>query len=616
LGPVIFGLPATTAMMNKDWTSQLNTHSAFDTKVKRFAAGLDGTFGESSWTWDGYVQYGRTDRSQLVNDNRHLNAYNLAVDSVIDDRVGSATIGQPICRVTRDGVPVGALYDPLIATGCVPLNPFGTQTINAAAKAYAFGFLLETLRYEQQVAAFNTTGDLFAGFGAGAIKGAVGVEYRREKGRNIGSQNGAPDYVRTDYLIQYGESFAGIVDVYEGYVEANVPVFRDVPGAQRLEFDLSARESSYHNKGGLGTSGASSTRNMTTWKVSGIWDPVEWLRVRGSQSRDSRSPNFRELYYGQQIKAGGVFGFCGPDLGVPVDPCNWSLEGNTELKPEKSDTTTAGLVFTPGDHLPGFQFAADYFNIKITDAITQASVFRVLQGCQIGNLAEFCALLVPDVPGDFSSIRDLRALAYNGSGYKYKGVDFTGSYKLDLAEAGALNFRLIATRMLKQTSPNGFQPGATIDVLGQTGTSNNFLSDNQPSAKWIGNVSATYVKGPFTATAQLRYVSSGLADYRAAAVGDANYGALIPGSTTDRYVQLDTNSVPSYSVFALNSAYTFRDLSVVKSLQLWAGIDNLFDKDPPISTGDGFGGSANGGANAVFFDTIGRAFKVGVRAEF
>jgi outer membrane receptor protein involved in Fe transport len=548
-----------------------------------------------------------------VDDNRHLNAFNLAVDAVIDNRAGSSTFGQAVCRVTRDGVPAGALYDPRIAQGCVPLNTFGTGPISAAAKAYSFGFLLETLKYEQQVLAFNATGDLFEGFGAGTIKGAVGVEYRTEKGTNIGSQNGAPDYVRTDYLIQYGESFAGTVDVTEGYVEANVPVLRGVTGAQRLEFDVSARLSSYRNKGGAGTTGAEATNDMTTWKISGIWDPVDWLRVRASQSRDSRAANFRELYYGQKISAGGIFGYCGPALGVPVDPCNWSLEGNTALKPETSDTTTIGLVFTP-TYVEGLQFAADYFNIEISNAITQASVFRTLQGCQIGNVAEFCALLVPDVAGNYSSIKDLRALAYNGSGYKYSGIDFTSTYKLDLAENGALNFRLIATKMLEQTAPNGFAPNARIDVLGQTGTANAFLSDNQPSAKWIGNLSATYLNGPFSSTLQMRYVSAGQMDYQGAAPGDANYGKNV--STGVPYVTMSTNSVPSYQVFGLNASYSFEDLGFAKTLQVWGGIDNLLDKDPPIATGTGFGGAANGGTNPVFFDTMGRYFKVGVRASF
>ena len=44
--------------------------------------GFDGKFGQSSWTWDGYYQYGLTNREQIVNDNRHLNAYNFAIDSL------------------------------------------------------------------------------------------------------------------------------------------------------------------------------------------------------------------------------------------------------------------------------------------------------------------------------------------------------------------------------------------------------------------------------------------------------------------------------------------------------------------------------------------------------
>jgi outer membrane receptor protein involved in Fe transport len=50
--------------------------------------------------------------------------------------------------------------------------------------------------------------------------------------------------------------------------------------------------------------------------------------------------------------------------------------------------------------------------------------------------------------------------------------------------------------------------------------------------------------------------------------------------------------------------------------QVFAAIDNLFDKDPPIAAGSGFGGNTNGGTNAVFFDTLGRAFRVGVRMDF
>jgi hypothetical protein len=35
-----------------------------------------------------------------------------------------------------------------------------------------------------------------------------------------------------------------------------------------------------------------------------------------------------------------------------------------------------------------------------------------------------------------------------------------------------------------------------------------------------------------------------------------------------------------------------------------------------VATGTGFGGAANGGTNAVFYDTIGRAYKLGLSLTF
>ena len=609
--------PIFGAFLNKDWTGQLDSHSTFTTDVKRAAIAFDGSFGGSSWTWDSYYQYGKTDREQLVADNRHLNAYLMAVDSVLD------TNGNPVCRVTRDGfaaaaaaTPAYANADPRIANGCVPLNPFGSGPISQAAHDYAFGFLQENLDYTQQVAAFDASGDIWKGMGAGPFQLAAGAEYRTELGHNIGSQNGAPDYVRTDYLIQYGESFSGKVDVTEAFAELNTPLLRDKPGASRLEFNTAVRESNYHNQGLEGTSGETRDHSFTTWKVSGIYDPVDFFRFRGTRSRDLRAANFRELYYGQKIHAGGAFGYCGPASTFQADPCDWSLEGNVDLKPEQADTTTFGIVFTPTEHANGFQLAIDAFNIDIKDAIQQANIRRVLDGCQISNLPEFCALIVPDVPGNYqynpatnTGVSSIRALAFNGSAYSYKGVDLTGNYRVDLKSASSLNFRLLATHMTEQKfQPTPGQP--FVDVVGQTGTSNSFLSDYQPTADWIANFATTYSRNRLSITGQVRYVSSGVMNYYGVTPDDPGYAtAAAP------YVTMSTNSVPSYDIFTLAGSYDF-SLKGNSKLQLFATVDNLFDKDPPIAAGSGFGGNGNGGTNPVFFDALGRAYRVGVRATF
>jgi iron complex outermembrane receptor protein len=609
--------PGGPAFFDKDWTSQIDAHSEFTTKVKRAAIGFDGKFGSSSWSWDGYYQYGLTNREQIVNDNRHLNAYNFAIDSLLVN-------GVPTCRVSTPGGTAGlTAAQIIIAQGCVPINPFGNQPISAAAKAYSFGNLDEKLRYEQQLIALNATGDLLPGFGAGPIQGAIGVEYRKEKGENIGSAPpGTPDAVRTDYLIQYGETFAGNVDVTEGYIETSIPVLKDAPGAKKLDFDIAARESQYKNTGLAGTTGEKHTHKLTTWKLSGIWDPVEWLRVRGSRSRDARAANFRELYYGQKLGAGGLFGFCDvgnppSGNGIPRDACNWSLEGNSNLNPEKADTTTMGVVFTPKEMLPGFQFAADYFHIKIKEAIEQAQIQAVMAGCRSGAVPADCNLIVFGPPlvdangnsvGPLSNIVDIRALAFNGAAYRFKGIDFTGSYHWEINGGNNVDFRLLATRMLDQkfqSTPDN----PVINIVGQTGTGNSFLSDNQPTSKWIANLSATFTHGPISITGQGRYVSSGVMDY---------LGAVPPATAPAGGRTVSANDVPSYQVFSLSGSYMFSDMGPLKSLQIFAVVDNLFDKTPPTAAGGGpFGPSnVNGGTNAVFFDTQGRTYRLGLRTTF
>jgi len=422
--------------------------------------------------------------------------------------------------VTRDGFaaaaavsPAYAYADPRIANGCVPLDPFGTNPIPQAAHDYAFGFLDEKLDYTQQVVAFDASGDIWKGMSGGPFQLAAGAEYRTELGHNIGSQDGAPDYVRTDYLIQYGESFSGKVDVTEAFAELNTPLLRDKPGASRLEFNTAVRESNYQNTG----------------------------------------------------------------------------------------------------HAKGLQFAVDAFDIKITDAIQQANIRRVLDGCQISNLPEFCALIVPDVPGDYqynpatnTGVASIRALAFNGSAYTYKGFDVTGNYRVDFT-GSSLNFRLLATHMTEQLfQPVPGQP--FVNVVGQTGTSNSFLSDYQPTADWVANFATTYSRNRATVTGQVRWVSSGVMNYYGITPGDPGYAtAALP------LVTMSDNGVPAYSVFNLAGSYDFKIKG--STLQFFA-VNNVFDKNPPVAAGAGFGGNGNGGTNPVFFDALGRSYRVGIRATF
>ena len=586
--------------VDKQWDEQVPTQTDVETTVWRTVIGFDGKFGDTSWTWDGYYEYGHTYRTQLVENNIHLNEQNLALDSVLVN-------GVPECRSTATGVyPGGYTADPSLANGCVAISPFGTAPLTAAQKGYVFGNLVEDLTYTQDVVALNASGNLFDGFGAGPVSGAVGAEYRREVGNNVDNPGVAPA-VSSDYLIQYGSSFAGKVQVAEAYLETNVPLLKDLPFAHRLDIDAAIRESRYDNNGLAGTDGSTAIHDINTWKLSLNWEPIDWLRFRGSYSKDARAANFRELYYQQLIGAGGDFGFCGPG-GSRTQPCNWNLEGNTQLRPEQSKTTTLGFVLTPKDVLPGFQFAADYFRINIKDAIQQANVTAVLQGCETNHIAADCALLV-QAPGTtgYTDVIDLTALASNGSGYVYKGVDFTSSYHIDLGGVRSLDLRLLSTWMIDQL----YQPvpgGPFVNIVGQVGSGNSFLADFQPTAKWVANYTTTYNQGPVSVTGQVRFVSDGIMNYNGVPIG-----ATPPAGGFN----LSTNTVPSYFLFNLNGVYRLPEINNVK-MQVFGGINNVANKQPPLAVGVGGFGATNGfgGTNAVFYDTFGRTFKLGVRATF
>jgi iron complex outermembrane recepter protein len=681
-------------ILNKDWTDQVDGLTDQTTDVKRVSGGFDGKFGDSSWTWDTYGEYGLTDRQQLVENGARSISYEMATDSVL---VG----GTPECRVTAAGGglaglqavanPASPYYNPvaastygnvntlatnsLLSQGCVPLNPFGTGAVPSNAQAYAFGNLDERMRYTQTVADFNTSGDLWKGIGAGAFSLAAGFEWRQEQIHNDESYCASTDAYclarSTDFADQYGNPFGGIVTVDEAYLETNLPLLKDQPFAHLLEIDAAARESRYSDKEYYGLNlvqdpGAQTTdsHNLTTWKISALYEPVQGVRFRGSQSRDSRAPNFRELYYGQQLEstANGGFGSCSLPNSPPTssDPCTWNLLGNTALRPETSDTTTAGVVLTP-PQVPGLAFSVDWFHIRIHDAIEQADASQVEQDCAAGD-ATACsqmvfngnsydpasgAIVAPGTPGAVTgaaawqqgggkvlNATQINATSYNGAAYDERGVDLSLSYLTMLPDGSSLTSRILTTWTGEQIF-QGYAGLPPVSILGQTGASNDFLNDNNPAARWTGNMSITWQKGGFSLTPNMRFVGSGTLNYLGVTPTSnptiynwvlegypdlsnpaaADYKAQL---TAKQYgwVALPYNHVGSYFVFGLNAAYSFENIPGIKSLQVFTQVDNLLNRAPPFASTPGGFNSSYGGTNPIFFDTLGLRYRVGFRMAF
>jgi outer membrane receptor protein involved in Fe transport len=699
--PLLQAVNAGYNSLNKDWFPQVPLEIHTQTTVKRFSVGFDGKVPGIGWTWDAYVEYGHTQREQLEPNEIRAASFQMALDSVLVN-------GQPQCRVTAAGglagvqdptnpyfnpnasyaflnfAPITATSNPaLYATnsalsqGCVPINPFGTGAIPSNSFAYSFGNLDERLGYSQTVGSVNASGELFKGIGAGPFSAAVGFEWRREQGNNSevpsclpGDSAASCAYRSQDFELQFGTPFSGLLTAEEVYGELNIPLAKDLPFAHLALIDVAARESRYDNtlRQALNeAAGQESTHDMLTWKISGFYEPIEGIRLRGSESRDERAADFRELYYGQVLQSGatGGFGYCS-HLTSPNafdDACVENLLGNVNLRPETSNTTTVGLVLTPVQ-APGLQLSADWFHIRITNAIEQANALEVEQACASGQAAAcsqivfntnaytatgavvpgFSTATAPCPAGDYcgaaawqrgiDNAAVLNATSFNGAFYDQRGVDLSLSYVMTLPDNSTLFLRSLATFTDEQVYQN--YPGGPITSLAGQASGNALLADFISAPRWRGNMSITWTKGVLSLTPSMNWVGKGTIDNTAVTRGpaDANFvgGSTPCASPQDLYQEvacnspairgagyliLPFNSVPSYFVFNLNATISLEDKFGLKGLQIYGQVNNVFNRAPPFASAPGFfGNSGTAGTNPILYDTLGRDLRVGLRMTF
>ena len=573
-----------------------------DDDVVRITGGVNGTF-SSTWGYDAYFEYAQNNNNQALFNNVVGTYLQFALDAVKDP-----TTGNIVCAATLPGPNYNAA-----AAGCVPLDLFGSNNASRAALNYAFRTLVEYSTLDEEVVSGNIHGDLFSGFGAGPVKAAFGVEQRRNTANVTHDLADQPWY--DEYFLSYGLDYAGKISVLEGYGEVTVPILKDLPLAQYLELDGAIRETNNTNTNqtaGASTDGVSVTHNIDSWKFSGIWDLTDWFRLRGTRSRDVRAAGFRELYESYAVTAGGPFG-------TVVNPQNNQSEvitaltgGNIDLQPEKADTTTVGFVFAPkAGPFQRFQFSADWYRIVIADPITGPpfglGVQNIVNLCYQGQQA-FCDRITFGTPGNFGSIQTVNNTAVNLGRYEIRGVDFETTYLLPLEQmsnslSGNINFRLLTSLLYNMTIDDGLG-SAPVDYAGQTGPTAAFGGFNT-SPRWQSNFFMTYNNGPLSTTLQVRWIGRGtfeaLTAFGGAPIqpGDAGYSPTNPNS-------INNNSVASATYVNLSASY-----DVTSHVEVFAAIDNLLNKDPPLAPG------GNGyPTNPVYFDTYGLFWKVGIRAKF
>ncbi len=534
--------------------------------VYRFTTGVDGDFGGTA-TWGVYYQFGLTDRLQTGGRTIASRATRRRPRAI---RRTDALRARGGCdRRQRDRHHAGHGADRLprnaelrpgaarAAAGCVPLNLFGPNNFSQAAKDYVYGTLREAIDIKQHVIAGNVQGKPLE-LWAGPLSLAGGLEFRRDE----------IDVVHDDlsnvfaYFQNFGADYNASSKVVEGFVEAELPLLKNKPAAQTLDLNVAARQTRY-DLDGFGSYLRTSTSNeidATTWKASLNWQPLDWLRLRGTRSRDIRAPNFADLYL---ASAGSFAPITNRFTGATQFPIGVN-GGSPDLEAEKADTTTIGFVFSPQwGWTERLRLTVDAYDIKVKGYIGAPGTQFIVDRCFAGN-AQACGLITF---GPGQSLQQVRNISLNLDELRTRGEDIELSYDQSFA-GGQLGFRLLAAHVEEITTETF---GVAVDRAGQTG---GLGSTALP--KWLFRANASFSRDPWSVTVQARYIDSGVLDAQRFDPSDSGYSSTLFNSTND-------NHVAGATYFNL-----FGNIDLTQSgpnVQLFAAITNLFDKEPPFAPG-------------------------------
>jgi iron complex outermembrane receptor protein len=549
-------------------------------RTKSGTLGFEATFG--GWSVDAYYQHGENNYLQTTQNNPKINLLYNAVDAVVGPD------GRIVCRST--------LVNP--NNGCVPLNLFGEGSPSPAALDWILGTTVGDQIVRQDVFNVAVSGQPWNTW-AGPLSVAFGGGYRRESSNMVvdpistsirhftGDYKGFP--VAIEGLLGGWERtniqpISGKYDLTELFGEALLPLLRDATGAQSLDVSLAARLTDYSTSG-----------DVTTWKVGLTYEPVSFLRVRGTVSRDIRAANISELFSGPSFGQSNLIDpFQPPDSPNRLPLVYTRPQGNPHLTPEKADTRTIGVVVQPA-FAPGLSVSLDFYDIEIKDAIGTLGGQVIIDQCFQGAAA-LCDLLTRDpVTGVLTAVD---APYLNLSERKTRGYDLEASYQRALGP-GTLTLRGLASYVDTLTTLN---PGAPeIESAGQTGRPG---SGGIPNL--VANASAQYRShGGYGAFVQVRYIDDGVND-----------ATLLPS-----VLDPASNRV---------SSVTYTDVTLTKRLgnllsgsdaswgaEIFLTVNNVFDREPPSAPSPWLVfGAPNGGTNGAIFDLIGRRYNAGIRLQF
>jgi iron complex outermembrane receptor protein len=557
---------------------------SFTQDVRTFAmdAGLEGTltFGEKYFDWEAGYFRGENKANNTTRGLFNVIALSQALGPSFRDAQGVARCGTSTA----------------VIPGCVPLNLLGAPgSITQEMLDYVTFTAHDEYNYTQKTYYANVSGDLFD-LPGGPLGFSFGLEHRTEDG-----------YDSPDALINSGNTTgnartatAGGYDLDEAYLELAIPVLADLPGAKLLDFSLATRYSDYSNFG--------DTLNS---KFGFRWKPVDDLLIRGNWTEGFRAPSISEIFAGQADSFptiadpcsntfGGGLDFTGADAtaspltpeqvqrcvaqGGPAtgyDQGNAQIRittgGNLDLQPEKAESYTFGLVYSPS-FVEGLDIALDWWQIKLDNAITVPGGQAILDNCIRNNIQLYCNLYARNPGG---TVANLLATTTNIGGTRVEGYDLTIGYRLPETSWGKFSFTWDSTYQAEVV--NDIDGDGIFGELDDDGGDNlvGEYSDRNNNWRIRSNLATRWEKGDWGATWNVRYYSR-----QSEPCLIANDTPDIFCDTPDRMVN-DQQGNPVPAPERSIGATTYHDVSAYWNApwnaKITVGVNNVFDKNPPIA---------------------------------
>jgi outer membrane receptor protein involved in Fe transport len=505
----------------------------------------------------------------------------------------------------------------LSSGGNLPVaNIFGQNLSAAAVNAIKIN-ATNTTNAEQKVAVATLGGEAFD-MPAGAVNFSVGLEWRTAEAEYI------PDeYLRSGDVIGFnpGLPTSGDVTVNEIFTEVRVPILADMPFVQKLTANGGYRSSDYDLEG---------VGRVDTYLYGLDWRVNDSVAFRGQFQRAIRAPNIGDLYGGLQLnfqtlndpcssrntanQTAAVRALC-VATGVPtasvftagVQPDNiipTRSGGNVDLQEETSDTTTLGVVFSP-TFVENLVVTLDYFDIKLDGAIAQLG-----GGAQ--NTLNLCYLTVQDVNSDFcqavhrnpasgsitvpysldvlqANIGRLATIGYDlGARYGWDvGFGMEGGSRFDITTQWTYTDKFTITPMQAVPANKNRCVGAYGSTCGE------------PIPQYKGVTRFTWTTGPLGVSLRHRFIDSVTTDR---IVLPKTAGLTPPLAST-----LTNPTFPSKNYFDLSATF-----DIGEKAEIYAGVNNVLDEDPPIVAG--FGGYGNTFPST--YDYAGMTVFMGVNVSF